>query len=110
MEFLNKVEIRGVVGNVSVTDVLGRKLARLAVAVATQHAYKDAEGTPVIDVEWHNVRAWDGENIAPLEDLQKGDAVLIEGRLRYARVTNAEGVTYSAAEIIANKLLIIKGI
>ncbi len=47
MEQLNRIEIRGNVGNVNVLNVGNTRVAHFS--VATNFAYKDRNGEPVID-------------------------------------------------------------
>lgn len=105
MEFLNKVELRGIVGNIRVQEYGDSKLARIA--VATNYAYKDRDGGVVLDTSWHNVIAWEGRNIQCLNQIQKGTPVCVEGRIRYQKYTDFQGVEHDTTEIIASKVEIV---
>ena len=70
MEQLNRVELKGIVGNVRIQTYDENKMARIG--LATNFAYKDREGTAVIDTSWHNVIAWEGRNIQGLDKIEKG--------------------------------------
>lgn len=58
MEQLNRLEIRGNVGNVNILKVGETRVAHFS--VATNFAYKGRNGEPVIETTWHNVTAWEG--------------------------------------------------
>jgi len=80
MEQLNKIEIRGNVGNVNIIKVGKTRVAHFS--VATNFAYKDKNGEPVIETTWHNVTAWEGnKGIPSLDIIEKGFAVYVCGRL-----------------------------
>lgn len=53
MEQLNRLEIRGNVGNVNILKVGETRVAHFS--VATNFAYKGRNGEPVIETTWHNV-------------------------------------------------------
>ena len=50
MEQINKIELRGNVGNVKLQTVGNNENIRFS--VATNYAYKDKEGRPVIETTW----------------------------------------------------------
>ena len=66
MEQINKIELRGNVGNVKLQTVGNNENIRFS--VATNYAYKDKEGRPVIETTWHNVTAWNGKGMPDFED------------------------------------------
>ena len=55
MEQLNKIELRGNVGNIRVQAVGENEVANFS--LATNFAYKSKDGTPVIETTWHNITA-----------------------------------------------------
>jgi len=106
MEFLNKVELRGHVGNIRVQEYGDSKVARIA--VATDYTYRDRTGGVVLDAGLHNVIAWEGRNIQCLDRIQKGTQVYVEGRIRHQKYTDVQGVEHRITEIIASNVEIIK--
>ena len=102
MEQLNKVELRGIIGSVRVSDVGDRKCIRMT--VATNLAYKGADGCAVIETTWHNVLAFEGGEVCGAESLSKGDHVNISGRIRNVRYTSSEGKDMTASEIYATRV------
>lgn len=105
MEYLNKVEIVGVVGNVRVQTYDDSRMARMS--VATNRAYKSRDGQAVIDTDWHQVIVWEGRNITGLDRLERGSKVHVFGRLRYQKYTGHDGIERTAVEILANKVEIL---
>ena len=106
MEQLNKIELRGVVGSVRLETYEDSRMARIN--LATNYAYKDREGTAVIDTTWHNVVAWEGRSIQGLERINKGTKLYVCGRLRYQKYTGVDGVDRIATDVLANRLAIIE--
>ena len=101
MEQLNRIEIRGNVGNVSINTVGDTRVAHFS--VVTNYAYKTQNGEPVIDTTWHNVTAWEGnKGIPALDFISKGTPVYVCGRLRSQKYQGSDGVEKSFLEIIAN--------
>ena len=105
MEQLNKVELKGIVGNVRIQTYDENRMARIG--LATNYAYKDKEGTAVIDTSWHNVIAWEGRNIQGLEKIGKGTKLQVIGRLRYQNYTGVDGIDRVGTDILANQVQII---
>ena len=104
MEQLNRVELRGMVGSIRKTTVQERAMAQMS--IATNYAYKDADGCVVIETTWHNVRLWEGKNIAKedIDSLEKGDKVCVLGRIRNQRYVGEDGIDRYSCEIIASAL------
>jgi len=101
-EQLNKVELLGTVGSISVNNVGGTKMARLS--LATNYGYRDREGNAVIETTWHAVAAWEGKGITNLEDIVRGDRLHILGRLKQYRYTDMSGNERSAMEVLASRV------
>ena len=70
--------------------------------VATNHRWKDPEGTAHETTEWHRVVV-----NGPLADLveqsvARGDPVLVDGRLRTGKWEDSAGIERNSTEIIAS--------
>ena len=105
MEQLNKVELRGVVGSVRLQTYDENRMAKIR--LETNYAYKDRDGTAVIDTSWHNVIAWEGRNIQGLDKIGKGTKLHVLGRIRYQNYTGVDGVDRTGTDILANQIQII---
>lgn len=105
MEQLNKIELRGAIGNVRISDYNGKKMARFS--LATNYAYKDAEGNAVIETTWHNVVAFENRDIQNVERLQKGSKVYVTGRLKIQKFTGADGIERTYVDVMASALQIL---
>lgn len=106
MEHLNKIQIRGTVGTVRLTNIRERTVANFS--VFTDYVSKTAEGVVISETTWHQVVCWQSESSFNLIGLSKGQDVYVEGRLRQMRYTNAVGEEKVFTEIVASKLESVK--
>jgi len=101
----NKVQLVGNLGmdpEVRTTEN-GKKLARFS--VATNENYKTASGEWITDTQWHNLIAW-GKTAEMVEKkLQKGNEVMVEGKLVHREYTDKTGVKRKVSEVQINELV-----
>lgn len=102
MEQLNKVELRGVIGNIRVQNIGDTQMARFS--VATDYAFKNRRGAAIIETTWHAVIAFQSDKMCDLSELQRGSRVYVLGRLRNNRFTDWNGVERTVTEILANEV------
>ncbi len=102
MEFLNRVELRGHVGNVRVTSVADKHVARIQ--MATEQCYKNRSGEAVIETTWHNVSVWEGNGCSDVSAIAKGDKLYVQGRIRNARYLGSDGQERTFSEVLADKV------
>lgn len=104
MEFLNRVELTGLVGTYKEIKVMDQvKGARFT--LRTDMAYKNQDGQAVIETTWHNVVAFRGT--AKRMDLDKLEAAVrdhkfvhVIGHLKNMIYTSAEGTDYHTTDIL----------
>lgn len=101
MEQLNRIELKGRVGNVRTFDTKNStKVVRFSVCTT------EAGGDPVhLDTTWHNCVLFTGGPEAPA--LKTGDAVHLLGRLRMSSYTDRAGNIRSIPEIVVNAVEIL---
>ena len=102
---LNRVEVRGIIGNVRLTKISDTICAK--VTVATNYAYKAKDSSCIIETTWHNVVAFEGKYIKGLDKLERGSKVSVTGRLKNNRFTGADGLEKSVLDVIASELTFI---
>lgn len=103
MEQLNRIEIRGNVGNVNILKVGESRVAHFS--VATNFAYKGRNGEPVFETTWHYVTAWEGnKGIPSLDVIAKGFPIYVTGRLRTQKYTGSDGIERTSTEILASSV------
>ena len=98
---INRVEFQGIVGTSKVTSIGDKKAVRFS--LATNYAYKDKEGYPVIETTWHACSAWAGRE-DDLTMYRKGTPLHIEGRIRNISYTDANGCERTTREVVASKV------
>ena len=106
MEFLNKIEIRGIVGNSSLQKVGDSRVCRFS--VVTELAYKGNDGTNIIESTWFNVSVFQGKDITNQEAITRGAIVHVQGRLKCTRYMDANGNDRVQYEIVARKVDVVK--
>lgn len=94
MEYLNKVILQGVVGSVNYSKVADK--FRIIFSLCTEYAYKE-NGNAFIDVTWHRCVLIDS-----IIDIQKGDKLRVEGRLKQTRYVDSSGIERSFMDVIVN--------
>ncbi|MES2798389.1 MAG: single-stranded DNA-binding protein [Bacteroidota bacterium] len=103
----NKVSLIGRLGaNPEVTTFEnGRKLSRLT--LATRETFKDKEGVWKENTTWHNVNAW-GKTAERMEKaLEKGQEILLEGKIVYQNYETKTGEKRMSTVIEASEFLLI---
>ena len=100
-QYINRVELQGIVGTSKVISIGDKKVVRFS--LATNYAYKDKEGYPVIETTWHACSVW-AEREADLTMYRKGTPLHIEGRIRNIRYTDASGCERTTLEVAATKV------
>lgn len=106
MEYLNRIQIRGIVGAVRLNEIHGTKVATFS--VSTEHLKKMPGGSHACEVTWHNVVCWQSESSESLETIDRGAAVYVEGRIRSNQYTSASGEKKNFYEIVASRLEVVK--
>ncbi len=84
----------------------GKKVTHFT--MATRDSYKDAEGSKISDVTWHNLVAWNSTADLATKYLKKGNEVCIEGRITYRTYTDKNGVAKSVTEIVINDIVLLR--
>ena len=98
MDFINKVEIKGVVGTVKHTFV--GDYASVKFSVCTNYVYsKNMDNTT--ESTWFNCLA---VNIKNIEKLKKGRIAHVTGRLRQTGYISSDGVERTLCEIVCETL------
>lgn len=73
--------------------------------VATSDFYKNSKGEKVEDTQWHNVIAW-GKTAELMSDLlEKGNEVLVKGKLTHRSYEDKEGKKRYTSEVVANSFM-----
>lgn len=78
MEQLNQIEIRGMIGSVRKSSIGDATVVNFS--AATSVAYRNQEGSVVMETTWHQVTAWRGKgiDISDLERLHAGCKIYVK--------------------------------
>lgn len=107
MQFINRVEIQGVVGTVNRHPMTTGGPCALRFSVCTDYVFQSKDGAVVIDTTWHSITAAES-SANELGWLQKGTKVRVIGRMRNVRYTDAQGNERSIVEIVAESINEVK--
>jgi len=104
MEHLNKIELKGTVGNVRLVGEGENQM--VSFSVVTNFAYKSRTGD-IIETTWHNVVGWAGKNNPDIMRIEKGSKAYVVGRLRNRSYVDKEGQERQINEVVASKVMLI---
>ena len=110
MASVNKVILIGNCGRDPEVRYLPSGGAVANVSIATTSRRKDKNTGEVIeDTQWHRVTLY--ERLAEIagEYLKKGKPVYIEGRLKYGKYTDKDGVEKPTCDIVATEMQLLGG-
>lgn len=65
---------------------------------------KDRDGRRVEDTEWHRITCFNGVAKTVAEYVEKGQKVMVRGRIHYTRWTDSDNIERFGVEIIADEV------
>lgn len=104
MASLNKAIL---IGNIGKDFELRKTAAGSSIAnltLATTRRYKDGQGQPQEETEWHNIVFFGKTAEIASQYLHKGSSVYVEGSLRTRKYTDKQGIERYVTEIIGETL------
>ena len=106
---MNKVILMGNLGKSPETRTLESGVVMCRFPIATSETYKNRKsGEKTIHTEWHNIVLWRGLAEVAEKYLNKGDKILIEGRIRSRSWEDKEsGQMRFITEILADQMQMI---
>lgn len=110
MASVNKVILMGNCGRDPELRYMANGKAVANVSIATTSRRKDREsGETVEDTQWHRVTFY--ERLAEIADeyVKKGKPIYVEGRLKYGKYTDKDGVEKNTCDIVATELQLLGG-
>ena len=108
MASVNKVILMGNCGRDPEIRYLpsGQAVANVSIATTTRRKDKTS-GENVETTEWHRVTFFDRLAEIAGEYLKKGNPVYIEGRLKYGKFTNKDGLEQNTCDIVAQEMQLL---
>jgi single-strand DNA-binding protein len=108
MASVNKVILVGNCGRDPEVRYLPSGQAVANVSVATSSKRKDkTTGETVEDTQWHRVTFYDRLAEIAGEYVKKGRPIYVEGRLKYGKYTDKDGVEKNTVDIIATEMQLL---
>ncbi len=110
MASVNKVILVGNCGRDPEVRYAASGTAVCTISIATSSRRKDkTSGETIEDTQWHRVTFY--ERLAEIagEYLKKGKSVYIEGRLKYGKYTDKDGVERNTVDIVASEMQMLGG-
>ena len=110
MASVNKVILVGNCGRDPEIRYLPSGQAVATVSIATSSKRKDKNtGETIEDTQWHRVTFFDRLAEIAGEYVKKGSPIYVEGRLKYGKFTNKDGVEQNTCDIIATEMQLLGG-
>ena len=108
----NLVILAGNVGNAPETRTTtgGTKITNFSLATSRPKRdsegkiMKDDKGRRIEDTEWHRVTCFNGVGKSVADNVEKGQKVMITGRIHYTRWTDQQDIERFGVEIIADEV------
>jgi single-strand DNA-binding protein len=110
MASVNKVILIGNCGRDPEVRYAPSGTAICNISVATSSRRKDkTSGETIEDTQWHRVTFYDRLAEIAGEYLKKGRPVYVEGRLKYGKYTDKDGIERNTVDIVATEMQLLGG-
>jgi single-strand DNA-binding protein len=110
MASVNKVILIGNCGRDPEVRYAPSGTAICNVSIATSSRRKDkASGETIEDTQWHRITFYDRLAEIAGEFLKKGRPVYVEGRLKYGKYTDKDGIERNTVDIVATEMQLLGG-
>ncbi len=84
----------------------GQAVANVTLATSTRRKDKNS-GEMIEDTQWHRITFFDRLAEIAGEYVKKGNPIYVEGRLKYGKFTNKDGVEQNTCDIIATEMQLL---
>lgn len=109
MASVNKVILMGNCGRDPEIRYLPSGQAVANISIATSSRRKDKSGEMIEDTQWHRVTFFDKLAEIVGQYVKKGKPLYVEGRIKYGKFTNKDGVEQNTCDIIATEMQLLGG-
>ena len=108
MASVNKVILVGNCGRDPEVRYLpsGQAVANVTLATSTRRKDKNT-GESIEDTQWHRITFYDRLAEIAGEYIKKGRPIYVEGRLKYGKFTNKDGIEQNTCDIIATEMQLL---
>ncbi len=84
----------------------GQAIANVSLATTSRRKDK-ASGETIEDTQWHRITFFDRLAEIAGEYVKKGKPIYVEGRIKYGKFTNKEGVEQNTCDIVASEMQLL---
>lgn len=109
MAGVNRATIMGNLGGDPDVRYSQGGMAVVKFSVATSERRKDKDGNTVESTDWHRVVAFGKQGEVIGEHFHKGDPIYLEGRIKYDKYTDKEGVERWTTDIVVDRFEFVGG-
>lgn len=110
MASVNKVTLIGNAGRDAEVRYSPQGMAIANVSLATTSKRKDKQSGEVVeDTQWHRVTFYDKLAEIAGEYVKKGKSIYVEGRLKYGKFTDKDGIERNTTDIVAEQMQLLGG-
>lgn len=89
---MNRITIKGLVGTKPETKTNPNGSERSKIAVAVNESWKDTDGSYKKRTEWFNVISFNPKFCKKMKTLEKGDLVMVEGKMTHSKYKDKSGI------------------
>ena len=107
MKGLNKVLLIGNLGKDPEVNTLEGNIKVANFTLATTETYKDQNGQPQSQTEWHNIVLWRGLADFAEKYLRKGSTIHLEGKNRTRSFEDKQGVKRYVTEVVGEDIILL---
>jgi single-strand DNA-binding protein len=107
MASVNKIHLLGNCGRDPEIRHLPSGKAVANISIATTSKYKGKDGNMVEETEWHRVTFYDKLAEIVGQYVKKGSPIYVEGRIKYGKFKNKDGVEQNTCDIVANEMQLL---
>ena len=102
MYSINRVTLKGNIGNDPVYRKVDSEKSFTTASLATSRVYTDRSGEKKSDTEWHHLVFFDKNSEKAQHSLKKGAQVFLEGTIRTNKYTDTDGIEQERKTIVVN--------
>lgn len=106
---INKSIVSGNLGDNPVSKPLPNGSVVTTFSIATSETYKDSNGQKKEETEWHEIACYGKLAEICAQYLSKGSQVLVEGRMKTSRWTDANGSKQRKTQVVIDEMQMLGG-
>lgn len=101
---LNRVELIGTVGQKIVRTIGQTDMIRFT--LSTLRSFNGNDSDIIVETTWHNVLAYQNENMPQLDSIERGNTIHLIGRIHHTRILK-ESSFQELTEVIAHSIEVL---